>query len=229
MPVYNEAATLPEILSRVAAAAPGLAREILVVDDGSTDGSTAILEAAATKGTITLIALGENRGKGSAVRSAIPRARGAIVLFQDADLEMDPDDYPALVDPILRGECDVVFGSRFAKIPRSMWNPNIIANRLLSTATNFLYGSDLTDMETAFKVFRTETLRKLRLESRGFELEPEISGKLLRIGAAIREVPVSYHPRGRVDGKKVRVMDGFQALWALCKWRFVSIRRVVAA
>jgi len=142
---------------------------------------------------------------------------------------MDPDDYPALIQPILEGKCDVVFGTRFPRIPWSALSPNIVANRLLSAATNFLYGSDLTDMETAFKVFRRETLEKLRLESQGFDLEPEISGKLLRIGAAILEVPVSYCPRGRSDGKKVRVADGFRAIWALCKWRFVPMRRVVAA
>jgi len=244
IPAYNEQNTIEALLRRVAAvkvelelppdvaaessfADPEgvirLSREIIVVDDGSTDGTSAVLAEIAAEGDITLLVHEENRGKGAAVRTAIEHASGEILLIQDADLEYDPREYPNLVRPILEGRSDVVYGSRFLGGPRkAMLFWHAVGNKLLTFVTNVLYDSILSDMETCYKVFRAEVIKDMPLHSRRFEFEPEVTAKVLKRGHRIYEVPISYTGREYIEGKKITWRDGFSALWALIKYRFVD-------
>jgi glycosyltransferase involved in cell wall biosynthesis len=222
MPVYNEGATIREIIGRVLDV--GLADEIIVVDDGSQDGTRAILEdLAAAIPNLHLILHEHNQGKGAAVRSGIAASDGELVLIQDADLEYDPRDYPKLLEPIHDGKADVVFGSRFLGGPRRstmFWH--MVANKMLTFMTNLLYNSILSDMETGYKLFRRELLAQVPLHARRFDFEPEVTAKLLKRRVRIFEVPITFNPREYEEGKKIGLKDAFQAVWTLLKYRFVD-------
>jgi glycosyltransferase involved in cell wall biosynthesis len=222
MPVYNERATVEAILQRVEQT--GLANEIILVDDGSTDGTRAILERIASQHPALKVLLHErNRGKGAAIQTGIRAATQDLVLIQDADLEYDPRDYPALLAPILEGKADVVFGSRFLGGPRRttmFWH--MVANQLLTFMTNILYNSILSDMETGYKLFRREILQAIPLRCRRFDFEPEVTAKLLKRRIRVFEVPISFNPREYDEGKKIGLKDAFAAVWTLLKYRFID-------
>ncbi len=211
IPVYNEVSTIREVVQRVLAT--GLADEVIVVDDGSTDGThLALAEIEKQADGVRVLSLERNAGKGAAVRAGLTVARGDVVLIQDADLEYDPRDYPRLLAPIQAGEAAVVYGSRFlgtGSAAMSAWSR--WANRLLTGLTNWLFGARLTDMETGYKVFRREALQRLDLRARVFEFEPEVTALLLLRGERIVEVPISFSPRSYRAGKKIRPRDALIA------------------
>ena len=222
MPVYNERPTIETIIERVEEV--GLAEEIIIVDDGSTDGTREVLSELADRDEkINLILHDTNQGKGAAVRTGIKAAKSELVLIQDADLEYDPRDYSALIKPIDEGLADVVYGSRFLGAPRRVtmfWH--MVANKLLTLMTNLLYNSILTDMETCYKLFKREIIKDIPLRSKRFEFEPEITAKLLKRKVRIFEVPITFNPREYEEGKKIGLSDAFEAVWALIKYRFVD-------
>jgi glycosyltransferase involved in cell wall biosynthesis len=218
MPCYNESATLLGILEKVWAV--DIDKEIIAVDDHSSDNTLELLRAEAARNPrLMVISHPQNRGKGAAVRSGLAHARGQITIIQDADLEYDPNDYYELVRPIADGRVDVVFGSRFSGRHTGMYFWNAIGNKGLTFLTNFLFNCWISDMETCYKVMRTEIIRGLNLESNDFRLEPEITAKVLRRGHRIYEVPVSYLGRTYEEGKKMKPSQGFYAILALFKYR----------
>jgi glycosyltransferase involved in cell wall biosynthesis len=220
IPVYNEEATVRSVIERVLAIDLPAPREILVINDGSTDGTRRVLDAIGDKpGTLRIIHAPVNGGKGRAIRTGFEQARGTVVAIQDADLELDPAQIADLVKPILDGEADVVYGSRFLQgRPAAPW-VTIAANKVLTGITNVLYGSRITDMETCYKVMRTDIARALNLEANRFDIEPEITAKLLRRGHRIVERPVRFEPRSRAQGKKIGWRDGVKALVVLARHR----------
>jgi glycosyltransferase involved in cell wall biosynthesis len=221
IPVYNEVDNIREIIRRVRRTR--LASEIVVVDDGSQDGSRELLAALNGSNRVRVLMHPHNQGKGAAVRTGIAAARGDILLIQDADLEYNPRDYPALLQPLEDGIADVVYGSRFLGGPRRavmFWH--MIANQLLTFMTNILYNTILTDMETGYKVFRREVGQGMVLRARGFEFEPEFTAKILKRHQRIFEVPISFNPRDYSQGKKIKIQDAFVAVWTLLKYRFVD-------
>ncbi|HMQ33845.1 MAG TPA: glycosyltransferase family 2 protein [Chloroflexaceae bacterium] len=219
MPCYNEAATLPHILERVYAV--DLEKEIIAVDDHSSDTTLQVLQAEAARNPcLKVVSHPINRGKGAAVRSGLAHARGQITIIQDADLEYDPDDYYALVKPIVDGRVNVVYGSRFLGSHTGMYFWNALGNKGLTFLTNFLFNCWISDMETCYKVMRTEIIRSLNLESNDFRLEPEITAKVLRRGHRILEVPISYIGRTYEEGKKMKPSQGVYAIFALLRYRF---------
>lgn len=222
IPVYNEFRTFQQVLDRVLRAPlpSGCSKEIVVIDDGSTDGTTQALRERPCPGVVLGCHESGNSGKGTAIRSGIARSTGDIILIQDGDLEYDPSDYARILEPIVSGQADIVYGSRFLGEPVEMALKNRIANRILTAAANLLYGARITDEATAYKAFRAPILRGMRLECRRFEFCPEVTAKVRRLGYAIREVPVTYNARGIAEGKKIRARDGFEALWTLLKHRF---------
>jgi len=223
IPVYNEAGTIREIVRRVLAVPLPLEKEVVIVDDASTDGTSAVLERIRSETPACKTLRHErNRGKGAALRTGFAAAAGEIVLVQDADLEYDPRDYPALLAPILEGYADVVFGSRFlgGGPHRVVFFWHYVGNRLLTTLSNMLTDLNLTDMEVCYKVFRREVLASLRLCEDRFGFEPEITAKVARGRWRVYEVPVAYYGRGYAEGKKVSWRDGLWALWCILKYRF---------
>jgi len=214
IPAYNEADTIGEVLERIAAL--GLDAQVIVVDDGSTDDTAAIAEAAGA----TVIRKA-NGGKGSAIRVAIEHADGEIAVIQDADMEYDPVEVPELIDPIVRGAADVVFGSRLrgGKPQRAFLFWHLVGNRFLSLLTCVLYNTTLSDMETGYKAFRTEILRDLDLKENAFGIEPEITAKICKRKLRIYELPISYYGRTHEEGKKITWRDGFRAIWVLFRVR----------
>ncbi len=221
MPCYNEATTIPDILSKVRAV--DLEKQIIAVDDSSSDDTYAVLcREAVADPTMIVIRHPNNRGKGAAVRSGLARALGEIVIVQDADLEYDPQDYYELVKPIAEGRVNVVFGSRFLGRHTGMYFWNALGNKGLTFLTNMLFNCWISDMETCYKVMRTEIMRDLRLESNDFRLEPEIAAKVLKRGERIYEMPVSYLGRTYEEGKKMKPSQGLYAVLALLKYRFLS-------
>jgi glycosyltransferase involved in cell wall biosynthesis len=226
IPVYNEAKTIIEILQRVVEApCEGLIKELIIVDDASADGTREILQKLNADEYHAKIYFHEkNQGKGAALRTAQGHATGDIVLIQDADLEYSPNEYPQLIKPILDGNADVVYGSRLSggKITRAFHFTHYLGNKFLSLLTNVLYDSTLTDMETCYKVFRADIFKKIKIKSSRFEFEPEITAKVLKQGIRLYELPISYFGRDYSEGKKITWKDGFAAIWALVKYRFVD-------
>jgi glycosyltransferase involved in cell wall biosynthesis len=220
MAVYNEKATIEEIVSRVLAVP--VRKELVAVDDSSTDGTREILVRLGKERSFTVVLQDPNRGKGAAVRRGIAEAKGDIVVVQDADLEYSPEEYPELLELIIRGKADAVFGSRFIGRHRCFLFTHYLANLFLNLVTNVLYNTTMTDMETCFKAVRTDVLRKITLRSDRFGIEPEITAKLFKAGARVYEVPITYDGRDYSEGKKITWRDGFPALWALVKYRFVD-------
>jgi glycosyltransferase involved in cell wall biosynthesis len=219
IPVFNEARTIHPILERVLAT--GLADEVILVDDGSSDDSVKVLKGLEGKPGVQVILHPNNLGKGAAIRTGVNASTGDVVLIQDADLEYDPGDYPALLKPILDGKADVVYGSRFLGGPRRVamfWH--MIANQLLTFTTNLLYNTILSDMETGYKVFRREVWDKVTLRANRFDFEPEFTAKILKNKVRIFEVPISFNPRDYSEGKKIKLKDAFSAAWTLLKCRF---------
>jgi glycosyltransferase involved in cell wall biosynthesis len=221
VPVYNERTTLNEIVRRMRAVELPMDREIIVVDDGSDDGTEKVLSTIEDS-TVRVLHHPANRGKGAAIRTGLGVVRGDLVLIQDADLEYDPEDWPKLLAPILRGRALVVYGSRFTGERKNMLYWHWLGNRFLSWVTNVLYNTTLSDMETCYKLFDRTVIDGIKVTSDRFDFEPEITAKVLRRGHRIYEVPISYNGREFHEGKKITWKDGFGALRALVKYRFVE-------
>ena len=236
VPAYNEAETIAEILRRVRAVnltvpvgygpemdcLVELEREIVVVDDGSTDGTREILRPMDDDPSVTVVSHDQNRGKGAAVRTGLEHATGDVMLIQDADLEYDPRDYASMLQPILEGRSHVVYGSRFRGGPtKAMFFWHAVGNRFLTLVTNVLYDSILSDMETCYKAFTREVADQLDLKAPGWGFDPEITAQILRLGYRIYEVPISYTGREFDEGKKIGWRDGLTVLWTLLKGRFL--------
>ncbi len=220
MPVYNESETLEEIIGRVLAVP--LRIELVAVDDGSRDGSREMLTRLGQERGFKVVLHEQNKGKGAAVRTGIENSTGDVIVVQDADLEYSPEEYPDLLELIIRGKADAVFGSRFIGRHRCFLFTHYLGNLLLTLVTNILYNTTLTDMETCFKAVRSDTLKQLTLRSDRFGIEPEITAKLFKRGARVYEVPITYEGRDYAEGKKITWRDGFPALWTLLKFRFTD-------
>ncbi|PJF23470.1 MAG: glycosyl transferase [Phototrophicales bacterium] len=219
IPCYNEVEFLEKIIERVRGV--GLADEIVIVDDGSTDGTRDILKRLESDPDLKIIYHDHNQGKGAALVTGFRAATGDVLLIQDADLEYDPRDYPILLKPIEEGISPVVYGSRFLGGPRKAMNFwNMVANKMLTLITNILYNAILSDMETCYKVFRREVVQNMKIHARGFEFEPEFTAKVLKQGIRIYEVPISYNGREWKEGKKIKWTDAPIAVWTLIKYRF---------
>lgn len=221
IPVYNEVESIQVILKRVQETK--LASEIIIVDDGSKDGTRDVLKTLDGKKGVRIILHKHNKGKGAAVRTGLAAAKGDILLIQDADLEYDPRDYAQLLVPITEGLADVVYGSRFlGRAHRVTMFWHLVANKMLTLMTNVLYNTILTDMETGYKVFRREVLDGLVLHANSFDFEPEFTAKILKRKYRIFEVPITFNPRDYAQGKKIKLHDAFEAVWTLIKYRFVD-------
>lgn len=221
IPVYNEKNTIQEIVKRVKDT--GLVYEIVIVDDGSTDGTRDLLKDIEQDPMVRVILHEKNAGKGAALRTALQAATGEVLLIQDADLEYHPNEYPGLLKPIQDGMADVVYGSRFLGAPhRAILFWNMVANKLLTTMTNILYNTILSDMETGYKVFRREVVADLKLRANRFDFEPEFTAKILKKGVRVFDVPISFNPREYSEGKKIGISDAFEAVWALLRYRFTD-------
>jgi glycosyltransferase involved in cell wall biosynthesis len=220
MPVYNERETIAQIIDRVLKLPVKV--ELIVVDDGSKDGTPEQLKALRETRDFKLVLQGVNQGKGAALRRGFEEVTGDIVAVQDADLEYTPEELPSLMEPIAKNNADVVYGSRFLGRHRVFMFSHYLGNRLLTLVTNILYDTMLSDMETCYKVMRTEVVRSLRLRSNKFEIEPEITAKIFKQKFRVIEMPISYYGRSYEDGKKITWRDGFGAIWTLIKYRFVD-------
>ncbi|HZR26034.1 MAG TPA: glycosyltransferase family 2 protein [Vicinamibacterales bacterium] len=219
MPVYNERTTIDEIIRRVLAVPIRI--ELVVVDDGSKDGTGDILERLQRELGFKLVRQ-QNGGKGAALRRGFQEVTGDIVVIQDADLEYSPEEFPELIDLIVQGKADVVYGSRFLGRHRAFMFAHYVGNKFVTFATNLLYNTMLTDMETCYKAMRTDVMRSMTLKSNGFGIEPEMTAKIFKRGYRVYEVPITYAGRGYQEGKKITWRAGFTALWVLLKYRFVE-------
>ena len=225
MPVYNEANTIHEIIKRIEAVDLGdVRKELIIVDDASKDGTRETLDELRKNGSHKVYFHAQNMGKGAALRTALTYAKGDIIIIQDADLEYDPAEYAELIKPILMGRADVVYGSRLsgAKVARAFNFWHFIGNKMLTLITNVLYNSILSDMETCYKVFRADVIKNLQIKSNRFDFEPEITAKILKRKHKLYEMPISYYGRDFSEGKKITWRDGFAAIWALIKYRFMD-------
>jgi glycosyltransferase involved in cell wall biosynthesis len=220
MAAFNERETIDEIVRRVLAVP--LRLELIVVDDGSTDGTRERLQELQRELGFTLVQQAKNAGKGAALREGFARVRGDIVVVQDADLEYSPEEYPDLIDLICSGRADVVYGSRFLGRHRVFLFVHYLGNRLLTLLTNVLYNTMLTDMETCFKAMRVEVVRSMTLRSNRFGVEPELTAKIFKRGYRVYEIPITYDGRSYADGKKITWRDGVAAIWTLLKFRFID-------
>jgi glycosyltransferase involved in cell wall biosynthesis len=221
IPVFNERNTVAEIVRRMRSVELPVEREFVIVDDGSDDGTRDVLTQLRDS-TVRVVAHGVNRGKGAAIRTGLENVSGDVVLVQDADLEYDPEDWPKLLAPVLKGRARVVYGSRFTGERRNMLFLHWVGNRFLAFVTNVLYNSTLSDMETCYKLFERDVLDGIKLRADRFDFEPEFTAKVLRRGIRIYEVPISYAGREPYEGKKITWRDGVIALWTLVKYRFVK-------
>jgi glycosyltransferase involved in cell wall biosynthesis len=220
MPVYNELTTVEEVVRRVVALP--LRVQLVVVDDCSTDGTGDLLARLRDELGFTLVRQPKNQGKGAALRTGFSHVAGDLVVIQDADLEYSPEELPDLIQLICEGRADVVYGSRFLGRHRVFLFTHYLGNRLLTTLTNVLYNTMLTDMETCYKVMRAEVLRSMTLQSNGFGIEPELTAKIFKRHLRVYEVPISYDGRGYDEGKKIGWRDGVVAVWVLLKYRFTE-------
>ena len=218
MPVFNEVGTVDEVIRRVLRVPIRI--QLVVVDDGSTDGTRPMLEGLQRELGFHLLLQAANQGKGAALRRGFAEVTGDIVVIQDADLEYSPEEYPQLIDLICQGRADVVYGSRFLGRHRAFLFAHYVGNRLLTLVTNVLYNTMLTDMETGYKAMRVEVLRSMTLRSDDFGIEPELTAKIFKRGYKVFEVPITYNGRGYEDGKKIGWRDGLVALWVLVRYRF---------
>jgi len=218
MPVYNENKTIQTIIGRVMGVP--LEKELIIVDDGSTDGTREILKEFDGRPNIKIIHHEKNRGKGAAIATGLKHITGDYVIIQDADLEYHPEEYSRLLEPLLRGDADVVYGSRFKGSGRAFLFWHMMGNMFLNLVTNILYNSTLTDMETCYKTFRRDVIKDMKIESRRFNIEPEVTAKILKRKYRVFEVPITYSGRDFSEGKKITWMDGLSALWTLIKFRF---------
>lgn len=223
IPVYNEQSTIKEVIDQVIEVDLNpIQKEIIICDDGSTDGSLEVIkhEQLAHGDIVRVYTSTINLGKGAAIRFGFRHATGDIIIIQDADLELNPREYADLIQPILNGQTNVVYGSRFKGKNKGVPLKTHLANRILTSLTNLLYGSHLTDMETAYKVFKADIIKTLQLRCDGFDIEPEITARLLRAGHSIYEVPITYDPRTSQEGKKISWRDGIEAIYTLAKCKF---------
>lgn len=220
IPAYNEVKTILEVVRRVQE--QPFTKEIIIVDDCSTDGTTELLAQATLPENVRVLHHEKNMGKGAGIRTGIKEATKDIIIIQDADLEYNPSDFPIVLRPILDGVADVVYGSRFLGIHRSFMLHHYLGNRFLSMFTNILYNNMLTDMETGYKAFRAPVIKSMRIRSNRFDFEPEITAKVLKQGYRIYEVPIYYAGRDYAEGKKITWRDGFAAIWALLRFRFFN-------
>ncbi|MFQ5456667.1 MAG: glycosyltransferase family 2 protein [Nitrospirota bacterium] len=221
IPVYNEQSTIENVIKRVQSVSLNLGKEIIIVDDCSTDGTGDILKRIDAE-NIKKFSLSENMGKGAALRKGFEAVTGDIVAIQDADMEYDPQEFKALIKPIIDGAADVVYGSRLSggRPQRVYMFWHMVGNRFISLVTNILYNTTFTDIETCYKVFRADILKEIRLCSNRFEIEPELTAKFCRNGYRIYELPISYYGRTYEEGKKITWKEGFRALWTLIRYRF---------
>lgn len=223
MPVYNEKSTLKQIIKEVMQLnIKGADKELIIVDDGSTDGSREILKSIGklNKKDVRIFYHEKNQGKGGAVNTGIQKSSGDIIIIQDADLEYNPKEIPKLIQPIIKGEVKVVYGSRFLRQHNPQYRVYYLGNIILSWITTLIFFTRVTDMETGYKVFRREVIKHIKLRARGFDLEPEITAKILKQGYKIKELPISFKPRKYEEGKKITWKDGLMAIFYLIKYRF---------
>ncbi len=221
IPVYNERRTIEEIIRRVEGVA--IEKEIIVVDDCSTDGTRDVLKELDGKNQVKVIYQPQNQGKGAALREGFKHATGDIIIVQDADLEYDPREYPQLIAPIIEGKADVVYGSRFLSGPhRVLFFWHYVGNKILTTLSNMLTDLNLSDMETCYKAFRADVIKRIRLRENRFGFEPEVTAKIARMGCRVYEVPISYHGRDYSQGKKINWKDGVAAIYCILKYRFMD-------
>lgn len=221
MPAYNEKETIAEIVRKVQAVDVGCEKELIIVDDASVDGTRDVLKSMIGQPNLRIIFHEQNRGKGAAIRTGLEHVTGEIVLIQDADLEYDPLDYPRLLRPIIDGKADVVYGNRFhGETHRVLYFWHSVGNRMLTLACNMLTNLNLSDMEVGYKAFRADIFQRIRIRSDRFGFEPEVTGKVARLGCRIYEVPISYYGRTYAEGKKITWRDGVEALWCIVRYRF---------
>ena len=223
MPVFNEKTTITTIVQRVMAVDAGCVKELIIVDDASTDGTRELLKNLSVAGRpgIKVVLHEQNQGKGAAIQTGLQHTTGEVILIQDADLEYDPADYPRLLDPFLKGQADVVYGNRFhGGVHRVLYFWHSLGNQVLTFLSNLLTNLNLSDMEVGYKVFRADILKRITLRSKRFGFEPEVTAKVAKLGCRIYEVPIAYHGRTYAEGKKITWKDGIAALWCLVRFRF---------